>query len=307
MQEALISAGAMRAGEVDGWYGQGTAAAVRAFQAAKSVAVTGDVDTETWTQLLPGTVIPSLAERCLALTAAFEGHDYTLAVGNFDGAWLTWGIIGFTLKHGEIQKIFAEIASRFPGFIGQDFGSHAAEINAVMRGRSAKQQHWAESVSTPQGLLTEPWRTAFRLLGSRAEVQQIQQRLAVEDYFVPATQAATRLGLSSELGIALCFDIQVQNGGIKKSVTATLKGRAPEMAQRVAIAKAVAANARQEFRDDVLQRKLTIACGAGAVHGSRYQLENWGLAELPAALTINAKAENKDGRESRARGNHGAG
>jgi hypothetical protein len=32
-----------------------------------------------------------------------------MVAGNFDNAWLTWGIIGFTLKHGEIQKIIKEV------------------------------------------------------------------------------------------------------------------------------------------------------------------------------------------------------
>ena len=37
-----------------------------------------------------------------------EGHGFTMVAGDFDGAGLTWGIIGFTLKHGEIQRIVQE-------------------------------------------------------------------------------------------------------------------------------------------------------------------------------------------------------
>jgi hypothetical protein len=232
--------------------------------------------------------LPTLQERCLALTAAFEGHDYTVAIGNLDGAWLTWGIIGFTLKHGEVQKIFAEVSARFPGYITQDFGPHAKDISKVMTASSAAQQRWADSVSTPKGLLAEPWRTAFSLLGSRNEVQQIQQRVAIEDYFVPATRTAAQLGLASELGIALCFDIHVQNGGVKKSVMDQFKISVTESKTRVALAKAVAASARAEYRDDVLRRKLTIAEGEGLVHGTAYKLENWGLANLPAELKLRA-------------------
>jgi hypothetical protein len=35
-------------------------------------------------------------------------HNYGLIVGKFDGAGLTWGIIGFTLKHGELSEIVLE-------------------------------------------------------------------------------------------------------------------------------------------------------------------------------------------------------
>ena len=68
---------------------------LRAFQTAKSLPATGKVDDVTW-QALMQRPIPGTDLRSLELTAAFEGHGYTLAQGNWDGAWLTWGVIGFT-------------------------------------------------------------------------------------------------------------------------------------------------------------------------------------------------------------------
>src|SRR4051812_49349380 len=85
VQRALVDAQLMDAVEVDSWYGSGTAAAVRRFQNANALTASGNVDDFTWKKLLPTAPLPMLAERCLALTAAFEGHDYTLAVGDFDG------------------------------------------------------------------------------------------------------------------------------------------------------------------------------------------------------------------------------
>jgi hypothetical protein len=52
---------------------------------------------------------------------------------------------------------------------------------------------------------------------------------------------------------------------------------------RVIIANAVASQSRPQFREDVRSRKLTIATGAGVVHGGTYVLRNWGLADVPAS------------------------
>ena len=48
---------------------------------------------------------------------------------------------------------------------------------------------------------------------------------------------------------------------------------------RVLIANSVADGARPEYRGDVRARMVTIATGAGTVHGRTYVLRNWGLDE----------------------------
>ena len=51
--------------------------------------------------------------------------------------------------------------------------------------------------------------------------------------------------------------------------------------KREIIATAVGENAKNvAYRQDVLTRKLTIARGEGTVHGTKYVLKNWGIAEL---------------------------
>jgi hypothetical protein len=292
VQNGLVTAAWMNAADVDGWYGRGTAAAVSAHQRAHSLPATGIVDSDTWASLLPGSAVPSLLQRCLDLTGAFEGHDYTLAVGNFDGAWLTWGIVGFTLKHGALAKILLEVERTCPDALQLAFADQRAEILSVMRAKPKQQQQWADSVTVRGGLLAEPWRTAFRTLGKSIDVQKIQQHVAETDYFQPAVDTARRFGLTSELGVALCFDIHVQNGGINKRAQSLLgeAQRGDELALRTAIAEAVAKSARPEYRDDVRTRKLAIATGRGRVHGADYVLENWGLQEMPAGIALQAAA-----------------
>ena len=285
IQRALLAAGFDPDG-TDGIYGQDTTAAVKAFQRSERLPTTGIVDDVTW-QALMQKPVPATDVRSLELTAAFEGHGYTLAVGNFDGAWLTWGIIGFTLKYGQIQKILININSTRPQIIAKAFGDNAGEILRVMNSSPQEQEHWANAV-TVEGRLAEPWRTDFDRLGRFPEIMEEQRRVAREGYFVPSLNMARSCGLKTELGLALCFDIQVQNGGIKEkartAIQQVLSQNSPfgEQELRRIIANAVADDASPKYKEDVRQRKLTIANGAGTVHKYNYVLENWGLSEAAA-------------------------
>ncbi|HYB42136.1 MAG TPA: peptidoglycan-binding protein [Candidatus Methylomirabilis sp.] len=284
IQQALAAAGVDPKG-VDGGYGQNTTEAVKAFQQSRGLAATGAVDDATW-QALMNRPIPPTDVRSLELTAAFEGHGYSLAVGNFDGAWLTWGIVGFTMKHGEVQKIVLAIRDQNPQLVADAFGDKAAELIAIMSASPAEQQAWANT-RTSNGQLVEPWRTGFKWFGSFPAVQAEQRRLAAEDYFTPAVATAKAMGIASELGLALCFDVHVQNGGIKPAARAQIRqaGIPPgdERSLRRLIANAVADGASAKYREDVRARKLCIAEGQGRVHGHDYVLESWGLGESPAA------------------------
>jgi hypothetical protein len=285
VQRALIVAGCGPPG-VDELYGPGMQSAVKQFQQAQQLAASGIVDDVTWAALTHQPA-PEIDVRSLELTAAFEGHGYTLAMGNFDGAWLTWGIIGFTLKHGEVQKILLDVNANHPELLQQAFGEHASELLSLMQASPEEQRQWAESV-TQAGRLVEPWRTGFALFGQFEAVREEQRRLAHNDYFVPCLQTAQQYGLRSELGLAFCFDIHVQNGGIhanaQEAIQQELRASPPasEKDRRVAIANAVADAAMPAYREDVRRRKLTIAQGQGTVHSHNYVLENWGLGESPA-------------------------
>ena len=275
---------------IDGDYGDNSQKAVRAFQKRNGLPPTGEVDVTTWRQLM-GEPMPSVRDRSLQLTAAFEGHDFTLAQGNFDGAGVTWGIIGFTLAHGELSRIVLEIEKRKPALVEQAFGAKADELVRVLRGSKAQQLAFADSISlgASKARLAEPWRSGFRRFGELEDVQALQLKLADRDYFRPAVQTARSLRLETELGLALAFDIHVQDGGVspraRAEVTRQLAQHPVEHERevRVIIANAVANQARSQFREDVRSRKLTIATGAGAVHGATYVLRNWGLADLPHA------------------------
>jgi len=281
--------------DADGPFGKNTAAAVSSFQQARAFPVSGLIDADTCSALGPG-LLPSLEERCLQLTAAIEGHGYTVAIGNCDGAWLTFGIVGFTLKFGQVQQIIAAISQSAPELIRSAFGRLAAPLLGMMAAPRIQQRRWADSISTPDGDLVPAWKEAFARFGGLPEVQQEQRRLAHDNYFLPALETARDLGLVTELSAALCFDIHVQNGGVgpraKNLLVASLRASPPrsELDVRCALANAVAEAALPRFAEDVRARKMAIATGAGRVHGIQLVLEYWGLTEMEAPELANIRS-----------------
>ena len=275
---------------IDGIFGADTEKSVLGWQRKCNAQATGAVTFDGWTTLtqLPP---PSLRNRALQLTADFEQHGFGKVVGNFDGAWLTWGIIGFTLKHGEVQRILNEVHVKHPDLIERAFGTRASELMRAINAVPAEQEAFANRISLGRDRYkVEPaWAEAFALLGDFAEVQEIQLR-GVDPYWQIAQRDATRFNLADELGVALCFDIAVQNGGVDfqtedTSIRRRLAQNPPanEMAKRVLIADVVAENSKAQYIEDVRNRKRTIATGAGIVHGAAYDLADWGLAEVPIA------------------------
>ncbi len=276
---------------LDGDYGDDTGKAVAAFRRAKGLGGAPDVDVKTWQQLT-GLPVPGIRERALQVTAAFEGHGFTLVQGNYDGAGLTWGIIGFTLKAGGLSRIVLELNRTHPEVVERAFGAKRAELLAMLRAPKPRQLRWGTSISAgpKKARVIEPWRTAFHRLGESKEAQALQISLADRSYFQPARATARQLGLRTELGLALCFDIHVQNGGLSPKARAELRRDLAahpvknERERRVVLANAVADTAKPRWREDVRSRKLTLAVGTGRVHGRTYVLRNWGLDEIAVSL-----------------------
>jgi hypothetical protein len=272
---------------VDGDFGGNTETALRALQTRRGLPVNGAVDVESWQQLTTDP-LPTLFERCLGMTAMFEGHGFGLLQGNFDGAGLTWGIIGFTLSSREIQALLAEAEATAPGTLARVLGPLLPTWQRVVQKPLAEQIAWADSISSGPSKTRVPpeWKDAFARLGDEPLIKRLQMQRAYDKYFLPACASAQRLGLRSELGIELAFDVHVQNGSFKPAafaVVASLPASTPEIERRRRLANAVAESANPRWVEDVRERKLALANGAGTVHGRAYSLYGWGLAEGPAA------------------------
>ena len=272
-------------GGIDGKFGRYTAEAITSFQESRNLPRHGAVDASTW-RVLTGTGAPSLFDRCLQVTACFEGFGFRKTIGNFNGAGLTWGIIGFTLRQGEIQRLIKQIDS---DLLERCFKNHFTELMDIMALPLEKQLYWAATISagTTNYSVAPEWRTAFELLGEHVQVQRLQVARAKEVYWNLAERQAEAFGLRSELGVAMMFDIARQNGGLSRMVKREYEFEIHdrqilnETDKLRVIADVVAEGTHPRWRKSILQRKLTFARGRGEIYGIPYDLENWGLGAYP--------------------------
>jgi hypothetical protein len=275
---------------IDGVFGSQTKAALQLWQNANGFEPSGEVDELTWKGLTHQD-LPKLFRRCLAITAAFEGHGYTFAAGNWDDAYLTWGVIGFTLKHGNLKKVLEKVETRHPGLMAQTIGPDmAGELLKIIKSNAATRRVWGNSISvSPKKYrIRADWEDAFEMLGNRPEIRQIQDEVAREVYWCKALSDMKKYGAQTEADAALFFDTAVQNGGInaKKAALITEKRmNNPGVDGRdrlTLIAEAIAEGSNAKFAADVLSRKACIAQGTGKVHGSSYYIQDWAVDYIDA-------------------------
>ncbi|MGD8782608.1 MAG: peptidoglycan-binding protein [Ignavibacteria bacterium] len=271
---------------VDGIYGTNSYKAVSEFQSQNGLDVNGAIDLDTWDKLMQQD-IPTIQQRALQLTAAFEGHGFSKVVGNFDGAGITWGIIGFTLKFGGIKDIIISVNQSDPGILDTCFGNLKNELLNVLEKPVSQQIEWGDSISMGSGKYSvmDNWEDAFEELGNSKAAQEAQFK-KVQHYFDRGQKDFEKFNLKSEMGYALCFDIAVQNGGVSKQETGEINHEltdnppADEQDVREVIANVVAVNSNPRWVEDVRSRKLTIADGKGSVHGAQYNVKSWGIGEF---------------------------
>jgi Putative peptidoglycan binding domain len=278
IQRQLNQAG-FDAGSVDGVWGNQTISALKAWQLSKELAQTAMVDDQTWDGLMAAPR-PDILERSLQLTADWEGTGYGGTNGNFDEQGITWGFLGFTWKNGEVQAILEEIRADHPAIFSVAFGGLAPEMVRILGLQRPDQMKFATEISIQGGQKIRPeWAACFKALGDTLEVQQIENRIAKDRYWQAASNLFGEFGLASERAKALCFDIVVQitvTGQIKAEVHASADGKSENVKMKT-LAEVVADHAKDEYRHDVLTRKMTFVDGQGAVHGDKYDIGCWGI------------------------------
>lgn len=292
-------------GPLDGSFGGGTEAAVKSFQIAQGLFPLGSVDARVWAVLFPDINPPAappilsadLTTRCLALTASFETSVFPPecfcgVAGDFDGQGLSFGALQWNIGQGTLQPLFHQMINAHPDICQSIFHEHLKTIQNVLRRSVPEQIDFVRTLQDRRSQLIEPWRGMLKTLGATSEFQAFQTR-AAHSLYLKAVQEAARLGLTSQRGIALLFDIMVQNGSLGNAVrsrvladfTSLPSGAATEVRRMVIISERRSAVVRPRFRNDVLTRKLTIANGEGTVHGLRYDLASqFGLTLDPPQL-----------------------
>ncbi|MBL6082532.1 DUF882 domain-containing protein [Belnapia sp. T18] len=286
-----LQAGLTRAGQaldVDGVFGRETATALGRWQKANSLPVRAGVDADGWRRLTQ-TEPPSVFDLCLSMTADFEGTLFNHVVGNFDGAGITFGLIGFTLLNGELKRLMTDIEALRPGAVASAFGPLYAEFAGILDAPKARQTAWANDISRGSArVLVDPqWQDAFERLGMLPEACMAQIERAHRVYWSAARDLMAPVlgsGPVSPLDAALFFDIAVQNNvdpTERKALVEIGRSGSTGAQRREQVARVIADGSATRFRADVLARKRTFAGGRGEVHGSRYTLNVWGLDDTP--------------------------
>ena len=258
---------------------------MKAWQGAQGQPATGEVEAADWLGIT-GLAAPSSFDLCLQLTARFEGTGFTEAIGNFDGAFLTFGLIGFTLKH-DLPALLFSIEAEIPDRVREAFGGDRWERLLEVAGSDlATREAFGDEISTgaKKANILKAWKDAFRRLGSLPQAQRLQIERARDKYWRKiALKNAKEFGASDLLDVALFYDTAVQNGGVNKKKRdliheklAANPGVAGE-ARRLLWAAAIAEGSARRWHDDVLSRRGAIARGEGAVHGGTFRMACWGL------------------------------
>ena len=270
---------------VDMVFGDDTAEALAAWHAAVGGRDTGALTFAEW-DLLGAGARPDLFDLCAQVAAAFEGHGFGKAVGDFDGAVFTWGYHGYTVKFGHAQAVLARAEAMARGTLSAAFGSKkAAALRRMLRSDLDKQIAWARRNLLDNGGPDPDWVAGFRALGE-TEVGRAAQLAHSREAFWEriALPQAERLGLTEPLSRAQLFDTAIQQGGLGRAAMALIEAAfdaepdLPENEKRRIVAREAAnAISSGRFRGDVLSRRMTFVNGDGVVHGKRYELSDWGL------------------------------
>ena len=290
--QARLSELELYRGPVDGSFGGGTESAVKLFQRNSKLNSDGFVDDGTWAKLFPKEAPPvttmlgePVALRCLALTSSFETGDmppecFCGITGDFDGQGISFGALQWNLGQGTLQPLLMEVFQKHTNLCKDIFHENFDVVIALKESTRDEQVAFGRSIQNTRNFrVNEPWRGMMRELGRTPEFQKIQAAHAGKVHKRALTMCK-EYGLTTERGVALMFDICVQNGSISPVVKAQiladiamLADKKDQVARMRIIANRRAAAARSEFVNDVRVRKLTIAEGQGTVHGIPYDLE----------------------------------
>jgi len=211
-------------------------------------------------------------KEALLLTFAFEGSSYTALTGNFDGQGISFGLLQWNIGQGTLQPLLQQMDSNHNQIMRSIFGTPYNSISTMLSLSKSDQLKWAASINDSNNALLPGWAQSFTALGNTAEFQAIQQS-ALNDYIIQAEKIYNDFGLTTERGVALAFDIAVQNWSVKAG-TSIVNNSMTESQKLSAIANSVAMQSATAWQQDVLNRKMTIVNGTGTVHGKSYNLSS---------------------------------
>ncbi|WP_299614609.1 D-Ala-D-Ala carboxypeptidase family metallohydrolase [uncultured Tateyamaria sp.] len=286
MQNALSNAGFSTNG-VDMIFGDDTANALLAWRASTGRSTLDAIITKNEFTDLTGQDEVDLFDFCAQATASFEGHGFGKIVGDFDGAVMTWGYHGYTLKFGHLQAVLDRIEAKGPQTLDAVFGSErASQVRQMLQMPLQGQLDWArQNVLDGQSKIRSDWHTQFADLGEQESARTAMLEHSREAFWDGiAVPQATLMGLHEPLSLGMLFDAAIQQGGASNSTLEKVKAaraanpNATEMSLREVLAKALRAQlSNSKWADDVFARRRAFISGRGKVHSVNYDLGAWGF------------------------------
>lgn len=281
-------------GPIDGSFGGGTQAAVKAFQKDKKIEVDGVVGPITWKALFneeisePSIIEKPLDYKSVALTGSFETGKgipdcFAGLSGDFDGQGISFGVLQWNFGQDSLQPLLKEMINKYSETIKGIFQANYDVLQEALKADKQELMTFVRSIQHPvQHYLYEPWRGMFKSLGRTEEFQNIQIKYS-NKLFKTAIKLCSEYGLWSERAVSLMFDITVQNGSIsdlvKTQILSGFGGLPKDLSEEdlevhrmriIANRRAEASNPR--WVEDVRARKLCCANGGGIVHGINFDL-----------------------------------
>lgn len=260
----------------DGVFGTKTRDAVAELQRRTGQDPTGEAGPAVFEAA--GIPWPDAFLRCLTLTNAFEGTGFgDCNTADIDGAGLTFGIIGFTTRHGEVHEILSAFLHDVPDALASAAPPLRRELARLLQAQAqAGVEAWEGVLLNSRRRARRETAAALAAWGTHPAMRRLQVEMARKRCWNPAVRAARALGIASMAGQGLLFDTWVQNGGWRAEHARLLedgasRGSSPGLRME-AVAGAVAAAANPRWRRDVLARKLVFARGSGIVHSTRFTL-----------------------------------
>jgi hypothetical protein len=197
---------------------------------------------------------------------------------DIDSYGVTMGIVGFTSRTGEVQRLFGEYLKMHPnGLDGMMSASRVATLKNMLQ-TGANYKVWDQFAYAPNKYIRADFEQMVDRLGRDRDFRNLQVRFARKTYWEPALATATKLGVRSMAGRGLMLDGYVQNGGWRPDHQKFLDSETKDGTEKTllrSIARAFGYRATKKWQHDVLKRKLMFVEGAGVVHSIYIDLDDW--------------------------------
>jgi hypothetical protein len=224
---------------------------------------------------LPDDFYTGLGRRIVEVTGVFEvGSDsperiFGAVTGDFaKHNDIYFGAALWNLRTKTLVPLLREFESADPERFAGALGEGRSELEVVLSGTPDDAAAFAQRIQNDRAV-QEPWKSRFAALGREKTFQDIQMR-TLEPYFVRAVALAESFGLRSERGLAMTYNIVIQQGGsrVRQQWPAALesfreaKKREPDELERMSILVGLASDRLPPtFRPQIRARFATFAEG----------------------------------------------